>query len=172
MRNIFVIILVLVVSFVFTTNNVEAARYHKNRNHKVCTCPKGTMERGCMVHGNDCLAFGPHEHENTKGRRTNLPIFCTMGGYPFLDFERTCKIAIQKRQALQNYYRDQMRAATERKREQDRMSQRAQRGLRKIPIISDVLNVYQQEARRAYNGWRNDIRRDARDRARRFFGRR
>ncbi len=76
------------------------------------------MKRGCPVHGNDCLAIGPREHEDTKGRRADLPTFCTVDDQNFWVYEPTCKGVKgqirDRNRAIQNYYRGQKRIAQER----------------------------------------------------------
>ena len=46
---------------------------------------------------------------------------------------------------FKNYYRGQKRIAQERSREQDRMSQRFQRGFRDIPIVSDFQRKFKEK---------------------------
>lgn len=163
MRNIMAIIIVLVVSFVFVANNAEAARRHNNKQ-TVCTCPMGTMQRGCPVHGNDCLGVQPHEHENTKNRRADLPTFCTVNDQNFLVNEPTCKRVRQQ-------IRDHKRAVREQIRDQQRMTRQIQRGIGNLPVVSDFQKEIQRENNRVIRDARNQIRRDIRNTVRGWYGR-
>ena len=148
MRNIFAIVIMVVVAFsvVFTHDVAEAARK--------CTCHQGTAVRGCVVHGNDCLGLPAHAHENQRGRLAGLPTFCEVRGQTFLVNEPTCR---NKRQQI----RQQERVQRKMIREQERRQRQAERNYRNSP-----LGIFQQELNQETNRM---ARRAARNFARGIF---
>jgi len=101
--NIFVIALAMAFCFsVAFCNDAEA----RNNKRNVCTCatPTGTLFNGCHKHGNACVGYPTHEHENTRGRRTDLPTFCKSGNFKSLEDAPTCdgfkeRVRLAKQQA-------------------------------------------------------------------------
>ena len=150
MRNFFSIIVMALVAFSFVLFSPDMAEAAKRR----CTCHQGTAVRGCPMHGNDCLGLPAHAHENTKGRRANLPTFCEVDGQRFLVNDYSCK-------NLRKQIRNQERAQRKALREQERRQRKAENAYR-----NSTLGTFQQELEREK---RRVARRAARDFARGLF---
>ena len=147
MRNFFAIIVMVMVScfYVFTPDVAEAARSQ-------CTCAHGTTVRSCPVHGNECIGLQPHEHENTKGRRVNLPTFCEVDGLRFLVNDFTCN-------GVRDQVREQQRIQRKAIREHERAQRRAERE-RERAFKNSPLGIFQERVDRNSRRLQRDIHRD------------
>lgn len=148
MRNFFAVIIMAMVSFSFVLFSPDMAEAAKRR----CTCYQGTAVRGCPMHGNDCLGLSAHEHENTKGRRANLPTFCEVDGQRFLVNDYSCK---NLRKQIRNQERAQRKALRKHERAQRRAEGERERALRDSP-----LGIFQERVEHNSRRLQRDINRD------------
>ena len=141
---------ILVMALVILANSVLDVNHAEARSTCICATPNGTLYHGCPVHGNQCLAVGPHEHENTRGRRADLPTFCSVNGQNFLVYEPTC---------------DNVRKEV---REYERAVRAQERAERRRSNNTSLTNNYitqqaERRAKRNVNRIRNDVRSNIRN---------
>lgn len=167
--SILAIFFVLAGSIAFTYDDAEAAR----RNKRVCICtgPNGTLRQGCPVHGNGCIGQQTHEHDSTRGRRTDLPIVCTINGHTSLWYAPSCRAVKDQVRQQERAVRESRRIAKARQRQEERQQRKYMREMNDLPIISDFQREIRKENKRIYNDFRNDVRHDVRDTVRGWYGR-
>ena len=172
MRNItgiLAIFFVLAATVAFTYDDAEAARC--NKRVCICTSANGTLYHGCPVHGNGCIGLETHEHENTRGRSTALPIVCKINGQASLWPAPSCRTVRQQFRDRERAIRQQERLVKKRQREEARAQQELQRNMNNIPIISDFQHEIRRENRRIHNEARNEVRREVHNTVRDLYGR-
>lgn len=167
--SILVIIFVLAATVAFTHDDAEAAR----RNKRVCTCTNvnGTLYLGCLVHGNDCIGQPTHEHEDTRGRRTDLPIVCNINGQISLWYAPSCRAVKNQMRQDEQAIREGRRIAKARQRQEERQQRKLMNEMNNLPIISDFQREIKKENKRIYNDFRDRVRHDVRDTVRGWYGR-
>lgn len=94
MRNITSILSILVLAATVILIFNDSERTLRNKRNCTCTSANGTLFQECPVHGKVCLYSPAHEHENTRYRRTDLPIFFIVDGKKYLCYAPSCEAIV------------------------------------------------------------------------------
>lgn len=173
------ITLFTLMAVVFGAFVVDAEAGVRRQTRKcICTSPDGTKYQGCRVHGNACIGAGQHEHENTPGRSTALPIFCRYKSDRFLVHnEPSCSVFNQKVRQHEAFVRQQQREADRQARQrynaQRRSDREFERMLHNSPfgrLVDFTTNEIRSNTRRVYRDSEQRAKRDIRNHIRSWYG--